>query len=208
MTGKTHMLGGIAMALGTTAIIETVVPEQQDTILTCIFVTSSMFAALLPDVDEKHSIAGRNLVIIPLVLSLLKLTLFISGIFLTGERKEKITKARKSLKHRGILHWLITWGIITAILTIISVVLMVNVKGNTTNQFTFLIIAFMAGITSGYLSHILLDIISGKIQLLAPFNEKWYGIRIFKVNGCGEIFLFRPLMIIANIALIMLILKK
>ena len=199
MTGKTHMLCGMAFAVGTSIITESLFPEQHDTVVSCFFIASSTFSALLADVDEKNSIAGRNLTIIPLLLYLLKISLFLIEIFCIGEMRAKIKKTRKYLRHRGVFHWLITWGTVSIIITVTVIIIFLFIKEDDTRRLFIPLAAILLGFIPGYISHLLVDLISGKIQILAPFSEKRYGIALFKVGGFAEKYIFRPALIIGNI---------
>ena len=57
MTWKTHMLGGLLSGTAiTVAATELFLPaESHNIVTTCLFVATSTFTALLPDVDEKNS---------------------------------------------------------------------------------------------------------------------------------------------------------
>ena len=57
-----------------------------------------------------------------------------------------------------------------------------------------LVIATLSA-SAGYLSHILLDLISVKINVFGPFSSKRIGIRLFTTDGIVEKLLVRPLLL-------------
>lgn len=197
MMGKTHMLGGLAAGAGLTLAVNLIFPENGIELASAgAFMTSATISALLPDVDEKNSTAGRKLIAIPIALFILKVFLFIIEMISIGSFRKKIKEIRKALNHRGLFHWLITWFVFSLIMIILGVIAYFILHENEAGKISlFVILPTLAGFLPGYLSHLLLDMISGRVQLLAPFSKKWYGAPIFKTGGILEVFIFRPLLI-------------
>lgn len=196
MTGKTHMLGGLAAGTGIVILVNQFLPEGSLELASAgMFLASSTMTALLPDVDEKNSMAGRRLILIPITLFLIKAFLFLVELVSVGSLKKKIKACRKALNHRGIFHWIITWVVLSLIAIIASAALFFFLHKTEGGMTTIrVVIPLLLGFISGYVSHLLLDIISGRIQLFAPFSKKWYGLPIFKVGGFLELFVARPLL--------------
>lgn len=196
MTGKTHMLGGLAAGTGIVILVNQFMPEgSMELAAAGAFMASSTMTALLPDVDEKNSMAGRRLIAIPITLFLIKVFLFLSELVSIGNVKKKIKECRKALNHRGIFHWLITWIMLSIILLIVGAALFFILHKTEEGIMALkLVLPLLLGFIPGYVSHLLLDIISGRIQLFAPFSKKWYGVPIFKVGGFLELYITRPLL--------------
>jgi len=208
MTGKTHMLGGLLAGATIITATELIVPDTALSIAESgLFMVSSTITALLPDVDEKNSKAGRSLIIIPLALGIIRVVLFIMEMFMFGWLKKKIRSIRKSLSHRGLFHWLFTWGVLSLVFFVLG---FLSYKALLTSAYTsaaLLPLCLLAGFTPGYISHLLLDLISGRIQIMAPFNKKWYGKPLIKVGSLAEILLVRPVLILAIVLELYLLIK-
>ena len=209
MTGKTHMLGGLAAGTGMVLIAKLLLPEGSYELTSAgLFMASSTMTALLPDVDEKNSTAGRKLIVIPITLFLLKACLLLMEYVSFGNLRKKFKETRKALNHRGLFHWLITWIILSAIGVIAAAILIFTLKDiNRGAAVLITAIPVLVGFIPGYLSHLLFDLISGRIQLFAPFSKKWYGVRIFKVGGFLEIFVFRPILMTGIVYMLLLLVK-
>ena len=203
------MLGGLFASTAITAIAtEFIHPSDGIALVSAgFFMASSTVTALLPDVDEKNSTAGRKLIAIPVTLAILKITLFMIEMFSFGYIRKKLKETRKALNHRGIFHWLITWGILSLITVGTGLIVYFSLNKTSYRAFIPLILSVMAGFIVGYISHLPLDLISGRIQLLAPFNKKWYGIRLVETGSLFEKLIVRPLIIAAVIGLLYLITK-
>lgn len=204
MTGKTHMLGGLMVGTGLVLVTKNLVPKEAFGLASAgAFMVSSTVTALLPDVDEKNSTAGRRLIAIPITLFLLKVVLFLIELVTFGNLRKKIKATRKALNHRRLFHWIITWSVLSIICIIIGVILYCTMHSLTKYEIGLEIaLPLLAGFIPGYLSHLLLDIISGRIQLLAPFSKKWYGAPLFEVGGFMELYILRPLMTAGIIAML------
>lgn len=205
MTWKTHMLGGLLAGAAIVYIFDPVLDIQQDcvnVICTSLFTASSTITALLTDLDEKNSKAGQILSVIPAILTLMKFVLFLIGLFTFGKTRKKLKQIRKSLNHRGLLHWLITWAVLSLIVLVTDVLIFSNMSSH--QSMPMFTVSFISGFIPGYLSHILLDLISGHIQLLAPFSRKWYGIKIVKEDSALEPYLVRPVLAAASIYVLFL----
>lgn len=135
-------------------------------------------SAVLPDVDEIRSRIGRKL-------------LFLSIPFLILEIIGKFT-GTKWFKHRGITHYMITWFLLSAL---IAVPFLPVASSNDT--LTKAIGTALLFFPLGYLSHILLDLISGRIALFYPILKKPIGIILFPRNSIREIMLRFALLFLA-----------
>jgi len=206
MTGKTHMLGGLLAGTAIVKVTESIMPAGSIAVVESgIFMLSSMVTALLPDVDEKNSKAGRKLFIIPVTLGIIKTVLLFMELFTFGYIKKKIREIRKALNHRGIFHWLFTWGILSLIVCLFGIRIYSLVDGSGYSNTLLLLLVLVVGFIPGYFSHIMLDLISGKIQLLAPFNKRWYGITLVECESLIEKLLVRPVLIMAILYLIFMV---
>lgn len=190
MTWRTHLVGGLAAGTGTAAIIKTVGSIDLTSIESLVpIVVTAGISALLADVDEKNSKAGRALLPVSMVFWILQTFIKILSVFTFGKVKKRLKRNTKFLMHHGICHYPIT----LAVLLLIGFVIITAMNGS--NMWYIILIAF----TAGYLSHILLDLISGKIAIFFPISKKEVGLRIFKYNGTGENLIVLPALVIATI---------
>lgn len=197
MMGKTHMLGGLAAGAGIVILTNALMPDESLELASAgAFMTSATISALLPDVDEKNSTAGRKLIAIPITLFIMKVFLFLIEMVSIGSFRQKVKATRKALNHRGIFHWMITWAVLSLIMIILGVAAYYILKETETGVASlYIIIPTLAGFIPGYLSHLLLDMISGRLPIFAPFSKKWHGIQLFKTGGFLEVYIFRPVLV-------------
>ena len=172
MTARTHTVGGYVAGAGTLLLLNKAgLTEEQGPIIELITTALALYtaatSAILSDVDDIRSRAGRKLLIISVPFMLLRFAGKITG--------------SQWFKHRGLTHYLVTWLTISAVITIPCI------TGLTIGNLLIRIIAkalFFSPI--GYLSHILLDLLSGKIKLLYPIFKKSIGICLFPRNSIRE----------------------
>lgn len=193
MTWKTHMVGGMAAAASVTVLYSELskTPVPPDTWIP--FVTISGISALLPDVDEIRSKAGKLLLPVSLIFFIMQCLVKVVTFFTFGKLRRKIEENTRFMMHRGVCHYLTTLlffvcgGIIGAIIFAEDLLKCLVIIG-----------AFAIG----YLSHIgILDIISGKIALLAPFSKKRFGICLVKSGSLLETLVVRPGLLFVTIIL-------
>lgn len=190
MTWKTHMAGGMAAGTGAVALIQNIGGIDMTAIQNIVpIVIISGISALLADVDEKESKAGQVLLPVSMVFWLLQSIIKILSLFTFGNLRKRIRSNTQFVMHRGICHYPIT----LAVLFVIGLMAIVILSGD--GKWYLILMAF----TVGYFSHILLDLISGKIALFFPISKKRIGIRLFKYNGIGEKILVLPALIIATV---------
>ncbi len=187
MTWKTHLLGGIAASAGAALlyhnISDKVIPYD---VLVPGLVISGL-SALLPDVDEIKSKAGKILLPVSLLFFVVQTLIKIITAFTFGKLKRRIRENTSFLMHRGICHYPITVFFIS-IAAGISVIIFANDK----RIWLMHVLAF----TIGLLSHIILDIVSGRIALLFPFSKKRIGMKLFESGGAMETMIARPALLI------------
>lgn len=195
MTWKTHMMGGALTGALFLENISTPFPNTQSIIL----MSAAAIAALLPDVDEKESKAGKALPLISHSMAATNRVLRIRAHFAKGRKKRELYEKARNVGHRGILHYLITWIILTAIfISIYGASLFL--AGEVYPSF---ILAACAGASIGYLSHLLLDMISGRIALLYPLCKRKIGIKLIPQGGFIENIMVRGLLLYGLIVTIM-----
>lgn len=188
MTAKTHTVGGYVAGAGTLLVLKnTGLIEESFTLAGTLTAALSLYtastSAILADVDEIRSRAGRKL-------------LLLSVPFLLFSLIGKITNSQ-TLKHRGITHFLITWTITSLIIVTPCLAMLIN-SDSRVNIICFAALFFPIG----YLSHILLDLLSGKIKLFYPIIKKSIGIMLIPRDSLRE-FLFRTLLILTAAVLTM-----
>jgi len=183
MTAKTHTVGGYVAGAGTLLLLNNAgLTVEQGHIMELITTTLALYtaatSAVLPDVDDVRSRAGRKLLIISVPFMLFRIAGKITG--------------SQWFKHRGLTHYLVTWLTVSAVITIPCITGLTSggllIRTITKALFFFPI---------GYLSHILLDLLSGKIKLLYPIFKKSIGICLFPRNSIRELLLCGVLFITA-----------
>lgn len=183
MMGKTHKIGGAIVGfviINALAIVSLV--DINFIFVVIPFILANIIGAFICDIDSIKSTVSRKLLIIAVPIFLLqKILNFIL-------RKSKSTFAkniRKTVNHRGFAHWPILY--ITGIVIIFIVSLITkryevnNVDIESMSSLTLyvynvlrsIILAFLYGICTGALSHILLDSFNPTgVPLFAPFSFK------------------------------------
>ncbi len=194
MTGKTHCLGGILASSGAILAVTSLNPGISLGSFGIIsFIVGGAVGSLFPDIDEPNSRISHRL---PLLSGLFSLYRFrkkskASMFFLNREDRQKAKQELRDASHRGITHYLLTWAIIFG-LTLILFALSTLMR----HRVLMLAAFFLAGFFIGGVSHIFLDLISGRIPVFAPFYRKSVGICIFKTDGLLEVTLVRLLLVI------------
>ena len=188
MTWKTHMMGGV---LAGALFLEYIATPFSDTESLILLGTASM-AALLPDADERKSKVGKALPIISYSMAATNCVLRTRAFFSKGEKKRELYEKARNAGHRGILHYLFTWVILSALL--IGISLCVVKESN-------LLLSWAAclGASIGYLSHLSLDMLSGHIALLYPLCKRKIGIELIPQGGFMENVITRGLIMFAII---------
>ena len=195
MTWKTHMMGG---ALVGALFMENITTPFSNT-QSIILMGSAAIVALLPDVDEKESKAGKALPLISHSMAATNRVLRIRAYFAKGKKKKELYEKARNAGHRGILHYLIAWITLSAILIgLFGVSLCFANKIN-----PLFILAACVGASIGYLSHLLLDLISGRIALFYPLSKRKIGINLIPQGGFIENVMVRGLLLYGLIITIM-----
>lgn len=150
MTGKTHMLGGIAFGAAGAVIANIVLPETLPNAQAGVLIMGSAVGALIPDIDHPSSIISRK---IPLISILYRMVAFVDKCI------AKIFNAKYSMGHRGITHSLIPTTILLALLLVFGKDLQV-----------FLL---LLGLIIGCYSHIVFDMLNPSgVPIFLPFSRK------------------------------------
>lgn len=194
MTWKTHLIGGCAAGAGSMLLYTHITDSSIAIQISAPFIAISGVSALLPDVDEIKSKAGRILLPVSLVFFIMQAIIKIMTIFTFGRTKQRIKENTSFLMHRGICHYPITFFTIT-----LAACITIMVCANSKEVWLIRIFAF----TIGIVSHILLDIVSGKIALLFPLCKKKIGIKIVESGSGLETFIVRPALLVLCLATIM-----
>jgi len=161
MTKDTHVLGSLNLLL-LLSIIGIIHVDRS--IAGGIILAGVLLGALLPDIDEPRSFIGRRLWVLSRIIRLFDIFLRQGG--------------KSFLGHRGAFHSLLPivlfgglyFGIDQASIT-----------------YSDEIQLFIQGIIIGYLSHLLLDLLTNRgIPLLYPFSSKKISISLFSTSSTGE----------------------
>lgn len=195
MTWKTHMMGG---ALAGALFVENISTPFSNT-QSIILMGAAAIIALLPDVDEKESKAGKALPLISHSMAATNRVLRIRAYFAKGRKKRELYEKARNAEHRGILHYLIAW--ITLSVILIGIFGTSLFLANEINP--LFILAACVGASIGYLSHLLLDMISGRIALLYPLYKRKIGINLIPQGGFVENVMVRGLLFYGLIITIM-----
>lgn len=187
MTWKTHMMGG-ALA-GALLLKNTITPFSNTESI--ILMGTAAIIALLPDADEKESKAGKALPLISHSMAAISRSLRIRAYFSKGRKKRELYEKARNAGHRGILHYLIAWITFSAVLIGIFGALLCFANGIN----PLYVGAMCVGASVGYLSHLLLDMISGRIALLYPLYKRKIGINLIPQGGFIENVMVRGLLL-------------
>jgi len=173
MTGKTHLVGGLAAGavIGKIAIATGAIPVSAPTILGLVAVVC--LASLLPDIDEPNSMVSNlpnyakrsmrkryNDFINTLIAGIFKAILALLNM---------VTQALSGLirvmagGHRGATHWLITAVALTVVVLAVAI--------------PFGKLWYVAFFFAGYTSHLVLDLMTlSGLEIGRPFSKKKYHI--------------------------------
>lgn len=187
MKGKTHFAAGLFTGSAALVLSQNVVPELSTLSIGLVTgVTTTLFTAAsarLPDIDEKNSTIGRRLWFISWPIYILKWIVNIICLIPTLFGIRAFRNISQAVDHRGFTHYPATWLVITFFSSLYGF----YVYGLRLSAcYRLLLLAPAIGLVLGILSHILLDLISGKIALLAPFSFKRYGIVLIAYNSILE----------------------
>jgi inner membrane protein len=206
MTGKTHILGGALASLGI-AKIAGLSPRFHELVSHELipFIVGSMIGSLLPDIDHPNSLISRKFPVIAAWFSMdrRRKRRKARNFFLSDEEREEANIVYRDASHRGRTHYLLPWVIVLGVSTMLY--LMNSYFFKSSGIFWTTIIG--AGIGVGAVSHILLDMVSGKVPAFAPFCRKSFGMRLFKVNGLMEVIVLRLLLLIGCVNLVLILLQ-
>lgn len=184
MTAKTHTVGGYVAGAGTLLLLNKTGLMKEPESITGLIASALMLyisatSAVLSDVDEIRSRVGRKLLLFSVPFILFRIAGKITG--------------SQWFKHRGLTHYLITW-LITS--TAIALPCIAGITDG--NPLIVIIAKSLLFFPVGYLSHILLDLLSGKVKLLYPIIKKSIGINLFPYNSLREALLRTTLTALAT----------
>ncbi len=200
MMGKTHMLGGICLA-GSVVLVGQSIHPLPDLITLAAFFGGSVVGSLLPDIDEPDSKISRKMPVVSTLLSAdrHRKSRAAKRWFMTEEERARAKTQLRDASHRGRTHYLLPWSIYLIISVIFA---LFEAKAHTGDMLWCMLLAFLVGINPGAFSHLLLDIISGKIPLFAPFYRKSIGICLFRTGGFLELIFVRLSLLLTDILII------
>lgn len=196
MQYKSHKVGGIcAGALTTAAIVG--IPNTSDGILmTATLVTTAVIGSLCPDIDHPQSKISRRNPILSAMVNLFLVTgktitniLLLPCFWINKSRKERILKG---FEHRGIFHTLIMVLLLTLLIGLIRIPWIIPIQ-----------IAFAAG----YLSHILMDMLTvSGVRFLYPIINHSFHIPFIRLHTGNMVheYIARTIFIIVTVILIIL----
>lgn len=150
MTGKTHMLGGIAFGATSALIAKTVAPDIISNVQLGAIVMGSTVGSLIPDIDHPSSLISRK---IPPVAFLYRIVAAIDKLV------AKLLHSSYSMGHRGITHSMIPVTTLLALLCFFG------------NQLQIFYLLF--GLLIGCYSHIAFDMLNPSgVPILLPISKK------------------------------------
>lgn len=168
MMGKTHKIGGNAIGLLTATILHTNIFGAG------IIIAGALIGSMFPDIDNKNSRISHKMKITSRLISAGRRKLYKNTHKLSKERQDYIWSLAG---HRGITHSLIGSLFLPLITIIIGLILKIHIS--------YVLLACL-GTFLGYLSHLLLDMISGGVPLLLPFSTDKFFIAQIKTRGDKE----------------------
>ncbi len=195
MTGKTHLMGGVLLNSALLYAVSAANNSSVNIVSSLPFILCGAVGALFPDIDEPNSTISHKL---PLLSGAFSLNRNIkrrkaAALFQSKAEKEKTRQELRDASHRGITHYLIVWLIpalaVFLLMCLADSLYFLNVAINMNLLFCLL------GFILGGISHIVLDMISGKIPCFAPFTRKSFGVCVFKTGGILEKYIFRIVLI-------------
>lgn len=189
MTGKTHCMGGVLLNSVLLYAVSLANNADVNIVSSLPFLLCGAVGALLPDIDEPNSTISHKL---PLLSGAFSLNRRIkkrkaAALFQGKAEKEKTKRELRDASHRGITHYLITW-LVPALMAFLLIFLADSMRFSDMNIYC---LCCLFGVILGGFSHILLDMISGKIPCFAPFTRKSFGVCIFRTGGILEKYVFR-----------------
>lgn len=150
MTGKTHMLGGIAFGAAGALVATTAFPEAVSNVQAGVFIMGSAVGALIPDIDHPSSVISRK---VPLVSMLYKMVAAVDKLIC------KLLGINYVMGHRGITHSIVP---ITALLGLLLFF------GKELQLYMLLL-----GLIVGCYSHVAFDMLNPSgVPILLPFSKK------------------------------------
>ncbi len=195
MTGKTHLMGGVLLNSALLYAASAINDSSISIVSSLPFLLCGAVGALFPDIDEPNSTISHKL---PLLSGAFSLNRNIkrrkaAALFQGKEERKRARQELRDASHRGITHYLVTWlipGLVVLLLMFFASSLQLFKVGTNIN-----ILYCLLGFISGGISHIFLDMISGKIPCFAPFTRRSFGVCIFKTGGILEKYIFRVILL-------------
>ena len=166
MTGITHKFGGIIVS---SALL---IPFDVAPGVKFMSLTLGILGATLPDIDRTNTTISNKIPILALFIWVLQRFVWLITIPLPTKKKKQI---RGICGHRGLTH-----SIAAAFLAGIATLAIASFF-HSANY-----ILYGASITIGSLSHLFLDLLSGKVPILLPFTLKRYQLGNIKTGGFTE----------------------
>lgn len=177
MMGKTHKLAGNVIGLITATLLHT------NLITSGIIIAGSMLGSMFPDIDNKNSRISHKMKITSRLISAGRRNLYKKTRHLSKDQKAHVWNIAG---HRGITHSLIGSLFLPLITIIIGLIFKIHIR--------YILLACL-GLFLGYLSHLLLDMLSGGVPLFMPFSTNKIFIAQIKTRGDKER-IFRACLII------------
>lgn len=190
MMRVTHRDGAI---LGIFLVINYIIPKNEMTIIKAVTLTAgSILGGYICDIDEPKSYISRKLYFLLwpfyLIRSLMNILAMLPSPF-----KRILTYVCKILRHKGITHTPLFWGIgdFIYVLVIKSYIITFIVAKfsnySVAEQCLQLSTNFWYGFMTGIITHMILDFISEGVMLFFPFSIKKCKLTLVKTGSSLEI---------------------
>ncbi len=188
MMAKTHFLGGVILTSSIVLALTQI--GVSDVVAAISFVAGGALGSVCPDIDEPNSYISRKHPVISGLFSLKRGVerTKVNNIFNSKDERGLARQRLRDMSHRGITHYMITWLIPLLFTTLICAIAF----RHTPTFWEKIALVVLEGVFLGGVSHILLDLISGRIPCLAPFSRRSYGVCLIKTDGLLERFIVRP----------------
>lgn len=185
MTADTHRLGGLVTGTVLCFTFHESIPKMASVL------ALSYLGSVFCDIDIRCSAISYKMPVTSCCIAVMQRLIRLSTIFFPKKLKQKI---RRFIGHRGFFHSLLGAGVCGILVSFLLSLTPLN---------TLSIVGGVA-MTSGMLSHILLDLLSGTVPLLLPFCTKGFSLGHIRTGSHGEhLFRYVCILLIAVLAVVL-----
>ena len=191
MSGLTHIAGGLL--IGSLSVYHAnSTGNSLDEIATGAYLVGCMSGAIICDADEPNSLIGRTLWPFSLLFRIIHWVFRIIAAFLPKKSKlrRNFSDVSWAFAHRGLMHWPLMQLLFSAGLFVLVSIASRNLASI---EAIDIINSTAVGLSTGLFSHLVYDLPSGTLPLLAPFSGKRFGLKLIESNGFLDKYIIRTL---------------